>query len=86
LAVLSAWAELQIQSKARPYLVDIVSPHISTLISMWLATLTAYAKLQFEPDVGDGMLIEEMILDTQYNHASKEFLLLVSIPTWPSLI
>lgn len=65
---------------ARPYLVDIVSPHISTLISMWLETLTAYAKLQFEPDVGDGMLIEETILDTQYNHASTEVLLLVSIP------
>ena len=79
MAVLSAWAELQIQAAARPYLVDIVSPHISILIQIWLETLAAYAKLQFEPDVGDGMLIEEMIVDSQYNHASKEFLLLVSI-------
>jgi hypothetical protein len=71
---------------ARPYLVDIVSPHISALISMWLETLTAYAKLQFEPDVGDGMLIEETILDTQNNNASKEVLLLVSIPIWPLLM
>lgn len=79
--MLSAWAELQIQSATRTYLFDIVSPHINTLISMWLETLTAYAKLQFEPDVADGMLTEEMILDTQYNYASKEFLLHVSIPT-----
>ena len=86
LAVLSSWAELQIQSTQRPYLVNIVAPHISTLIPMWLETLTAYAKLQFEPDAGDGMVIEEMIADSQYNHASKEFLLQVKIPHDPSLM
>jgi hypothetical protein len=79
LSVLSAWAELQNQSTQREYLVDIVTPHVSTLISMWFETLTAYAKLQFEPDVVDGVGPEELVVDTQYSYASKEFLLQASI-------
>lgn len=77
LAVQSAWAELQIQSTQRPYLIDIILPHITTLISMWLETLTAFAKLQFEPDAGDGTVIEEILVDSQNNYISKEFLLQV---------
>ena len=74
LAVLSAWAELQIQSVHREYLVQIVAPHVSTLISMWFEALTAYAKVQFEPDVVDG-ISEELLLDNQLSYASKDFLL-----------
>jgi HEAT repeat-containing protein 5 len=79
LAVLSAWAELQIQTTQREYLVDIVAPRIGTLISMWFETLIAYAKLQFEPDIVDGTGTEELMVDAQYANASKEFLLQASL-------
>jgi HEAT repeat-containing protein 5 len=79
LAVLSAWAQLQIESLHREYLVEIVAPHVSALIPMWFEALTAYAKLQFEPDVVDG-ISEELLLDKQLSYASKDFLLEVAIP------
>jgi len=74
-AVLSAWAELQIQSIDKPYLFEIVSQHLDRLIVMWLDALTAYAKVQFEPEAGDNV-IDEMILDSA-SGASKDFLLQV---------
>jgi hypothetical protein len=76
LAILSAWAELQIQSTRWDYLVDIISPHIGVLTPLWLATLTDFAKLQFEPDNNDG-IVDDMIVDAQYAYASKDFLLSV---------
>ena len=42
---------------------------------MWLDALTAYAKVQFEPEAGDNV-IDEMILDSR-SGASKDFLLQV---------
>jgi hypothetical protein len=75
-AVLSAWAELQIQSRDRPCLFDIVSEHLETLTVLWLDALTAYAKVQFEPEAGDGNVIDEMILESQ-SGSSKDFLLQV---------
>lgn len=77
LAILSAWAELQIQSTRWDYLVDIISPHIGVLTPLWLATLTDFAKLQFEPDNSDGIVVDDMIVDAQYAYASKDFLLSV---------
>jgi HEAT repeat-containing protein 5 len=83
LAVLCAWAEVQIQSTHWDYLVDIVEPHIGRLVPLWLGSLTAYAKLQFEPDVTDGVVIEDIIIDPEYSNASKEFLLQARIPREP---
>jgi hypothetical protein len=77
LAILSAWAELQIQSTHQEYLVDIVEPHINTLIPMWLATLSSYAKLHFEPEESDGLITEDILLESEYLYASKEFLVQV---------
>ena len=74
-AVLSAWAELEIQSIDKPYLFDIVSQHLERLTVMWIDALTAYAKVQFEPEAGDNV-IDEMLLDSQ-SGASKDFLLQV---------
>jgi hypothetical protein len=84
LAVLSAWAELQIQSTRWDYLEDIVGPHVGLLTPLWLAALTDFAKLQFEPDSNDGLLTDDLILDAEYCYASKEFLLSVkSLPLLP---
>ena len=76
-AVLSAWAELTIQSTHWDYLVEIVRPHIAQLVSLWLSLLTAYAKLQFEPDINDGVLLEDLVIDPEYCYTPKEFLLQV---------
>jgi HEAT repeat-containing protein 5 len=75
---LSAWAELQIQSKLWEYLVDIVTPHIKTLTRLWLDTLTDFAKLQFETETADGILADDVLGDLGYSYASKEFLLEVT--------
>lgn len=84
LAILSAWADLQIQSTHWDYLVDIVAPHINRLIPLWLGTLTDYAKLQYEPDVSDGILLEDLIADSQSSYPSKEFLTQVYAFYWVS--
>jgi HEAT repeat-containing protein 5 len=77
LAILSAWAELQIQSTQQEYLLEIVEPHVSSLITMWLASLTSYAKLHFDPDDTDGLVTEDVLIDSEYLYASKEFLIQV---------
>ena len=79
LSVLSAWAKLQIQITQQEYLINIVAPHVGTLIPMWLEVLSAYAKLQFEPGVGDGAVVDDLLVDNRYSFASKEFLLQVTI-------
>lgn len=79
LAILSAWAEIQIQSTHQDYLVDIVEPHINTLVPLWLATLTSYAKLNFEPEDNDGLITENILVESEYLYASKEFLIQVGI-------
>lgn len=86
LSVLSAWAELQIRSTQQDYLVDIVIPHVGTLIPMWLEALSAYARLQFEPDAGDGDVVEDLLVDNQYSFVSKDFLLQVTTLYFPTHI
>jgi len=78
LAVLSAWAELQIQSIQWTYLVEIVEPRVPLLISLWLETLKSFAKLQFEPDITDGITLEDVVGSSQFSFVSIEFLLEVT--------
>jgi hypothetical protein len=49
-AVISAWAELQVNSKEQQYLVEVVSPHIPVLAPLWLSSLKEFARLRFGPD------------------------------------
>lgn len=49
-AVISAWAGLQVASKEEQYLVDVVRPHINNLAPLWLSSLREYARLRFAPD------------------------------------
>lgn len=49
-AVISAWAGLQVASQEQQYLVDVVRPHINTLAPLWLSSLREYARLRFAPD------------------------------------
>ncbi|KAK9474210.1 armadillo-type protein [Dipodascopsis tothii] len=50
MAILSAWAELQIASAERTYLKVIIKPHVTALASLWLAALREYSQLKFDSD------------------------------------
>lgn len=55
LAVLSAWAELQVASAEQEYLVDVVKPFVAELTPLWLESLQDFARLRFEPDISSSM-------------------------------
>lgn len=51
MAVLSAWAELQVASLEQQYLTTVLHPHIGVLTPLWLSSLREFARLRFEPDI-----------------------------------
>lgn len=51
MAVLSAWAELQVARTEQKYLDNVVEPHIRKLLPLWLSSLQEFARLRFEPDI-----------------------------------
>ena len=55
MAVLSAWAELQVASTEQGYLVKVVQPHVAKLTPLWLSSLQQFARLRFEPDISNSM-------------------------------
>lgn len=84
MAVLSAWAELQVASRDQPYLVDVVKPHIRTLAPLWLSSLRDFARLRFEPDISSsigGSASLSGSIDAIYSALSRETLLKVGWST-----
>jgi hypothetical protein len=80
MAVLRAWAELQVSSKELVYLVDVVKPHIATLAPLWLSSLREFARLRFEPDVSTNKTGTTTLggsIDTIYSALNRETLLQV---------
>ncbi|ORY85450.1 armadillo-type protein [Protomyces lactucae-debilis] len=65
IAVLSAWAELQISSRRQDYLVHVVAPYVSELTPMWLEALKQYASIKFEPTTSGNSM------EVQYNALSR---------------
>ena len=55
MAVLSAWAELQVASTEQKYLVKVMQPHVAKLTPLWLSSLQEFARLRFEPDISSSM-------------------------------
>lgn len=55
MAVLSAWAELQVASTEQEYLVRVMQPHVAKLAPLWLSSLQEFARLRFEPDISSSM-------------------------------
>ena len=55
MAVLSAWAELQVASTEQEYLVKVMHPHVAKLTPLWLSSLQEFARLRFEPDISNSM-------------------------------
>ncbi len=84
MSIFSAWAELQVASSDRKYLVDALKPRIAKLTPLWLVSLREFARLRFEPDIsmslaGSGSLSGN--LDTMYAALNRETLLHVRIST-----
>jgi HEAT repeat-containing protein 5 len=79
MAVLSAWAELQVASTEQKYLVEVVKPHVADLTPMWLSSLQEFARLRFEPDITNSMGANaDDGLDTVYAALNRQTLLKVS--------
>lgn len=76
LAVLSAWAELQVASTEHDYLVDVVQPYIAKLTPLWLTSLQDFARLRFEPDISSsiGVSLDDS-LDNIYAALNRQTLL-----------
>ena len=53
MAVLSAWAELQVASTQQEYLIKVVKPYVAKLTPLWLSSLQEFARLRFEPDISN---------------------------------
>ena len=79
MAVLSAWAELQVASTEQPYLIDVVKPHIAKLTPLWLESLQEFARLRFEPDISNSTASSNPnnSLDIMYSALNRQTLLKV---------
>ena len=79
IAVLSAWAEIQVASIEQKYLVKVVEPHIAKLTPLWLSSLQEFARLRFEPDISSnaGPAQPAESLDTTYAALNRQTLLKV---------
>jgi hypothetical protein len=87
MAVLSAWAELQVASAEQAYLDDVVKPNVANLTPMWLSSLQDFARLRFEPDISNSMGISpDDPLDIVYAALNRETLLKFYQETWLTLV
>lgn len=77
MAVLSAWAELQVASREQTYLIKVMEPYIAKLTPLWLSSLQEFARLRFEPDISNNARTDDG-LDTTYAALNRQTLLKVS--------
>lgn len=79
MAVLSAWAELQVASTEQGYIVKVMEPYIAKLTPLWVASLQEFARLRFEPDISSstGPARMDETLDTIYAAMNRQTLLKV---------
>ncbi|MCJ1462526.1 hypothetical protein MMC07_001128 [Pseudocyphellaria aurata] len=88
MAVLSAWAELQVASREQPYLVTVMEPYITKLTPLWLSSLQEFARLRFEPDISNsvGPARTDESLDTTYAALNRQTLLKFYQDSWLKLV
>jgi hypothetical protein len=89
MAVLKAWAELQVASKEQAYLAVVVKPHITSLTPMWLSSLREFARLRFEPDISPNASGSASLggsIDTIYAALNRETLLGFYQNSWLKLV
>ncbi|KAK9360981.1 armadillo-type protein [Lipomyces starkeyi] len=88
LAILSAWAELQVASIEQDYLLDVTMPHIKSLAPLWSSALKEFAQLRFEPDLGpgSGTMTLSGPADNTYSSGSKDSVLQFYEQSWLKLV
>lgn len=88
ISVFSAWAELQVASSEKKYLVEVLKPHIGTLTPLWLESLREFARLRFEPDISMTLGPPSLSgsLDTIYAALNRETLLRFYEESWLKLV
>lgn len=81
IAVLSAWAELQVASTEKKYLMKVVEPYIFKLTPLWLSSLQEFARLRFEPDISSNAGPPQSVesIDTTYAALNRQTLLKVDV-------
>ena len=81
MAVLSAWAELQVASREQTYLIKVMEPYVTKLTPLWLSSLQEFARLRFEPDISNntGPPRPDESLDTTYAALNRQTLLKVRL-------
>ncbi|KAI0946131.1 hypothetical protein AcV7_010182 [Taiwanofungus camphoratus] len=84
IAILSAWAELQVASSHQAYLVDVVRPYRPALASLWIAALRDYASIRADTEVFDDSSAGP--LDSSYSSLGKEVLLPYYLESWPIIL
>ncbi len=79
MAVLSAWAELQVARAEQQYLDKVLDPHVGKLLPLWLSSLQEFARLRFEPDISNhtGPPGADESLETIYAALNRKTLLKV---------
>ncbi|KAI4250726.1 MAG: hypothetical protein LQ352_005276, partial [Teloschistes flavicans] len=88
MAVLSAWAELQVARTDQKYLDNVLEPHLGKLLPLWLASLQEFARLRFEPDISNhtAALGAEESLETVYSALNRQTLLKFYQDSWLELV
>ncbi|KAL9609438.1 MAG: hypothetical protein Q9167_005793 [Letrouitia subvulpina] len=88
MAVLSAWAELQVSSAEQKYLSKVIEPHIGKLTSLWLLSLQEFARLRFEPDISSntGPAGTNESLEVIYAALNRQTLLEFYQASWLKLV
>lgn len=86
MAVLSAWAELQVSCSQQIFLIDVVKPHIEKLAPLWLMSLREFARLRFEPDIATSLSNVGGSLETVYSAVVRATLLEFYQNTWLKLV
>ncbi|KAL8797427.1 MAG: hypothetical protein Q9182_007191 [Xanthomendoza sp. 2 TL-2023] len=88
MAVLSAWAELQVARTEQQYLDRVLDPHVGKLLPLWLSSLQEFARLRFEPDISShtGPLGVDESLDIIYAALNRKTLLKFYQDSWLELV
>ncbi|KAL8708724.1 MAG: hypothetical protein Q9220_006450 [cf. Caloplaca sp. 1 TL-2023] len=88
MAVLSAWAELQVARSSQTYLDKVLEPHVGKLLPLWLSSLQEFARLRFEPDISSntGPPGADESLETLYSALNRQTLLKFYQNSWLELV
>ncbi|KAH7905717.1 armadillo-type protein [Hygrophoropsis aurantiaca] len=84
MAILSAWAQLEVASAEQSYLINVIKPYRSLLSTQWIASLRDYAVIRADSEsIQDASAIT---LDPSYASLGKVVLLPYYLNSWPIIM